>query len=108
MIRIHHVSVRIAKEGSLLNAVEKIPVATLGFQLFTNVDEHMDGVCVRSVIRGYFRRGDQKATVRQEFDGPFDNPGLVRAKWTMSGGGFAFGSEDFVDGAPNQPGWMNS
>ena len=108
MVRIHHPPLRIAKESSLLNAVEEIPVAPFRFQFFANIDEDMDRVRVRSFVRGHFRRGYQEAAIRQEFDRPFDASRLVRTKRAQPGDFFPLGSKDFVDRAPDQPGRVNA
>ena len=108
VICIHHPPVRIAKESSLLNAVEKVPVAPFRFHLFANVDEHMDRVRVRPFVRGHFRRGHQEAAIRQEFDRSFDATRLVRTKRAKPGDFFPLGSKHFVDRAPDQSGWMNA
>lgn len=108
MVRIHHPPVRIAKESSLLNAVEEVTVAPFGFQFFANIDEDMNRVRVRPFVRGHFRRGYQEAAIRQEFDRSFDASRLIRTKRAQPGDFLPLGSKDFVDRAPDQPGRMNS
>src|SRR6202521_541693 len=107
VICIYHPPVRVAKESSLLNAVEKVPVAPFRFHLFANVDEDMDRVRVRSVVRRHLRRGHQEAAIRQKFDWPFESTRLVRAQRAISGVFFAHRSKHFVNRAPDQLGGMN-